>query len=195
MVVNKEQPMADRFPGDIKLGGTITITTIEEREAIETALNSFSEETGHEYGEADWGQTITIDNYRQFLDECGYLHGKNDQARYGEFEDTEDLLREAGISYDRHSSARYEYDAEFVRWRPGMDEPDLQLATEDGDVTIKVDTVEQLIKIHLDLGDDASLTNRIENFKRALDKATGTDIPGLEPLNIIDNAPKEDEDA
>lgn len=184
--------MADRFPGDILLGGTIVIETIEQRERVENALSEFAEWCSHNYGESEIGD-MPLDEVANNLNTEGYLHGKHDQARYGMFEEVEDACREAGIAYDRRSSAYGEWDGEYVRWRPGMDEPDIQIATESGDATIKVDEVERLINEVLYIKDETPYLDRIKNFEAAFKEVTGGGIPGLEPLKIIDNAPPSEE--
>ena len=176
--------MADRFPGHIKLGGTITIETVEERIMVEAALSAFAEWCSPSYGEPEFGD-IPLADVAEHLNEEGYLHGKHDQARYGQFEEVEDACRMAGIGYIRHSSARYEYDAEIVEWRPGMESPFEQIADENGNTNVPGSTVETAIT----LIEEGRASEVAEMLKQAL----GQHVPALEPLVIIDNAPPEEE--
>lgn len=177
--------MADRFPGHITLGGTIVIETIEQREAVNTLLAQFSQDTGHAWGESSWHETITTGNYQKFLDKLGYLEGFDDQATYGMFEEIEDDCRAVGIGYSRHSSARYEYNAEIIEWRPGMEAPFAQISDEDGVINVPGLTVETAVIL---IGE-----GRTDEVVEMLKQALGKHIPALEPLKIIDNAPKENE--
>jgi len=181
--------MADRFPGNITLGGTIVIETVEQRERVETALSMFADACSHDYGEPSYG-SILIEEIPGMLTD-GYLVGKHDQARYGMFEEAEDALRKAGISYDRHSSASAEYDAEIVRWRPGMDLPDEQIATNNGDAQIGVDRVQKMIYDILFSKDETPYLDRIKNFEAAFMAETGQNVIALEIFKIIDNTPRE----
>lgn len=183
--------MADRFPGEITLGGTIVINTVEERERVENALSLFGEYCSHNYGEPRHGH-VSIEEVPGLLNDEGMLVGKDDQARYGEFEEVEAACREAGIGYRRHSSARYEYDAEQVEWRPGMEEAHLCFANDDGNLYVREDTAREILGI---LDDDTKIsTDRISEVRKIIKDELGDHIPALEPFKIIDNAPKEDED-
>tara|TARA_B100001778_G_scaffold334952_2_gene349501 strand:- start:19348 stop:19896 length:549 start_codon:yes stop_codon:yes gene_type:complete len=178
--------MADRFPGEITLGGTIVINTIEERERVENALSLFGEYCSHSYGEPRHGH-VSIEEVPELLNDSGMLVGKDDQARYGEFEEVEAACREAGIGYSRHSSARYEYDAEQVEWRPGMEEAHLCFANDGGNLYLQEETARRILTL-LDDGEKPP-TERIEAAKELIKSELGDHIPALEPFKIIDNAP------
>lgn len=184
--------MADRFPGEIKLGGTVKITTVEQRERVETALSLFEQETGHEYGEEGWDGPLNIETFAEYLTD-GFLDGKHAQARYGLFEELEEACREAGIAYDRHSSAAYEYDGEFISWRPGMEQPFLCFAQDDGELVLQEKTIRQAIA-YLDNDNEPSLSIRIRQARKLLLGELGGDIKDLTPLVIIDEAPKDNDE-
>lgn len=181
--------MADRFPGKIEIGGTVVIETVEQRKLVEKALTAFAEYCSPEWGGARYG-TMSIKDAMDEANEQGLLLGVDEEARYGEFEQVEDACREAGIAYDRHSSARYEYDAEISRWRPNMNAAFVTMSDEGGGVCIAASEVKELIKETLEEDILASLTDRISLFKRKFASMVGCDIAPLEPLKIIDNAPK-----
>ena len=57
------------------------------------------------------------------------------------FEELEGFLCEHGIPFDRHSDARYEFDAEKVAFRPGMNRPLEMPSNKDGDTLLRVDEI------------------------------------------------------
>ena len=108
--------MADYFAGEIRIGGKLPADLLEE---FLGELNS----SGAKVGGYD-GAPVACKNaeeLRHALDENGHLFLVNDEARYGMFEELEDFLCEHDIPYDRHSDARFEWDAENVTFRPGME--------------------------------------------------------------------------
>jgi hypothetical protein len=56
----------------------------------------------------------------------------DEEARYGEFDTIESACRELGLSYRRHTEAWCGEDAILVDWRPGMTEPLVRVASNEG---------------------------------------------------------------
>lgn len=177
--------MADRYPGQIEIGGTITINTVEERELVEIALGLFETTTQRDFDGSDW-ESMTFEDVADEVEESGYLCGCDHQARYGMFEELEEACRNAGIGYRRHSSAKYEYDAEIVEWRPGMESPVVFLSDDDRKINILGSIAREAIGL-IENGNPNDAVNLLKNH-------LGDNIPPLEPLKIIDNAPADPED-
>ena len=110
--------MADYFPGEIRIGGTIPGDVLE---AFLAEVNATGAKVGG-YEGLEFAATTAAD-LTEALDGDGHLFLVNDQARSGMFEEMEAFCVRHGISFDRHSDARYEYDAENISFRTGMKEP------------------------------------------------------------------------
>ena len=110
--------MSDYFAGEIRIGGNVPADLLEE-------FLGELESSGAKVGGYDGAAFAcrTADELRQAVDENGHLFLVDDQARFGMFEELEGFLCEHDIPYDRHSDARFEFDAENVRFRPGMERP------------------------------------------------------------------------
>jgi hypothetical protein len=103
----------------------------------------------------------------------------DDEARYGEFDELEPFLIRHGIAFDRRTDAKYEYDGVLVQFRPGMEEPHVGTATQDGEPVVPKTDLEP-IRDHLRAG-------RWREAKAQFDELL-TDIPPLAPLRIVDDA-------
>ena len=126
---------------------------------------------------------------RQALDENGHLFLVNDQARYGMFEELEDFLCEHDIPYDRHSDARFEWDAENVTFRPGMERPLEMPSNKDGDTLLRMDQIRPLAKELARLA-TAKLTKGkilavVRKASRKLNKLLPPEVEPLPPLQIV----------
>ncbi len=154
--------MADRFPGEIHIGGTLRVADHDPHD-IDLFLGQCSEQPT-EWGESGHGDVLTLDTIDEVIDEdTGWITFRDDQACYGEFEELEELCRQLGLSYDRTSDARYEHNGEAERWRPGMERPLVENADQSGKpmvhcecieaclVTLKAGRVEEGIKALQDL--------------------------------------------
>ena len=138
--------MADRFPGEIRIGGTLRVADHDPND-IDLFLGQCSEQPT-EWGESGQRGALTLDTISQVIDEdTGFIIFRDDQACYGEFEELEERCRQLGLSYDRTSDARYEYDGELVRWRPGMDQPLVENATQSGHALIDRERVQACMAI------------------------------------------------
>ena len=127
--------MADRFPGEIHIGGTLRVTD-HDPDDIDAFLAECCEQPT-DWGESAHGDALTLDTIDQVIDQdTGWITFRNDQACYGVFEELEELCCRLDLSFDRNSDARYEYDGELVRWRPGMERPLVESATQSGNPLI-----------------------------------------------------------
>ncbi len=133
--------MADRFPGEIHIGGVLRPADHDE-EDIDAFLGQCSEQP-LQWGESGHGGPLTLDVIDQVIDaDTGWITFRHDQACYGEFEELEELCCRLGLSFDRHSDARWEYNGESTRWRPGMERPLVENATQSGNPLIDRERVE-----------------------------------------------------
>jgi len=133
--------MADRFAGEIHIGGTLRAAD-HNADDIAPFLGQCAEQPT-EWGESGHGDPLTLDTIDEVIDEdTGCIIFRDDQACYGEFPELEEICRELGLSYDRTSDARYEHDGELVRWRPGMERPLVENATQSGNPLIDRERVE-----------------------------------------------------
>ena len=161
--------MADRFPGEIHIGGTLRVAD-HDPDDIDLFLGQCSEQPT-EWGQSEQRGALTPDTISQVIDEdMGFIIFRDDQARYGEFEDLEELCRQLGLSYDRTSVARYEHDGESARWRPGMEQPLVESATQNGNSLIARERVEACLVIFKD--------GRVEDGIKALQDL----LPDVAPL-------------
>ena len=175
--------MTNSFPANIKIGGTITINTIEEREEVENLLQIFANSTGEKYGEPFWG-TMEIKDVDGILED-GYLVGVDSEASDGEFLELEGFCQQLGVAYTRHSSPSDEYNAEIVEWRPDMEVSFIAVCDDNGDLYVPRSAVDRA----LDLIKEGSIQEAVA----VLQKELGENIPPLEPFKIVDNAPSEDD--
>ena len=133
--------MADRFPGEIHIGGTLRVAD-HDADDVSEFLGQCSEQPT-QWGESSHGGALTLETIDEVIDEdTGWITFRHDQACYGEFQELEEICRELGLSYDRTSDAKYEHDGELVRWRPGMEQPLVENATQSGSPLIDRDRVE-----------------------------------------------------
>ena len=129
------------------------------------------------------------DELRQALDENGHLFLVNNQARFGMFEELEGFLCEHGIPFDRHSDARYEFDAENVRFRPGMDRPVEVPSNDTGDDLMDADVIRPVAKELARLA-EARLTKdkllaAVQEASRKLNKVLPPEVEPLPPLQVV----------
>ena len=97
--------MADRFPGEIHIGGTLRVADHDPHD-IDLFLGECSEQPT-DWGEPSQREEVTLSTISQVIDEdTGFIIFQHDEARYGEFEELEELCRQLGLSYDRTSDAR-----------------------------------------------------------------------------------------
>lgn len=114
--------MADRFPGDITIGGSIPRRLLDKLAGM----------IASEGVSIDWQHALDKAAIREAIDGAAArgetVRFTDDEACYGQFEELENWLTSHGIDFDRHSDARYEYDGEKAygrgRKRPVVMESD-----------------------------------------------------------------------
>ena len=126
---------------------------------------------------------------RQALDENGHLFLADNQARFGMFEELEGFLCEHGIPFDRHSDARYEFDAENVRFRPGMDRP-LEVPSNDaGDNLMDVDMIrpvaKELARLAAGKLTHDKLLAAVQEASGKLNEVLPPEVEPLPPLQVV----------
>jgi hypothetical protein len=177
--------MSDHFPGEITIGGKIAAALLEE----------FLQEvaaTGASVG--DYGDTPfvgkTAEELREALDESGHLHLADAEVRYGQFEELEAFCVQHGIPFDRHSDAKYEFDAENVSFRPGMEHPQQIFSNNNGDDLMDVDQVRPVAAelarlVTAELGRNELLA-AVREASRKLSEALPPEVEPLPALEIVE---------
>ena len=176
--------MADRFPGEITIGGKIPAALLEE---FLGEVASSGASVG-DYGNAPFDGR-TAEELRGTLDENGQLRLADPEACYGQFEELEGFLQEHGIPFDRHSDARYEFDAVNVMFRPGMERPVEVASNNAGDSLADAGELRQVARELARLA-TAGLTNdkllaAVAKTSRDLEAVLPPDVEPLPPLEII----------
>ncbi len=128
--------MGEYYPGEITIGGKVPAALLEEflREATSTGASV------GDYEEATFAAG-TVEELLKALDEDGHLRLADAQASFGQFEELEAFCVQHGIPFDRHSDAHYEFDAENVYFRPGMERPAHVYSNNRGDDLMDADKV------------------------------------------------------
>ena len=172
--------MADCFPGEIKIGGGVPASLLDEflREVAST---------GGFVGGYDGAASDCEDaeGLRQALDEQGHLHLADAEARFGQFEELEGFCVRHGIPFDRHSDAKAEYDAENVRFRPGMKQPIVVSSDNCGRDLVEADGIRSVARALARL---ASGRTTGDKLLAAVRKASGK-LDGLLPPERAPAAP------
>lgn len=108
--------MGERMPAVILIGGRVPGVLVPQLCAVITAAGA----------SIDWGDACFRPSTAQDLldnraehDEALVLQLCDDQASWGEFKDLEAFLVQHGIAFDRISEGRWEFDPEWVSFRPG----------------------------------------------------------------------------
>lgn len=117
--------MGARYSAWIRIGGSL------ERSHAERLIKAIRAD----YARLDWGEppfepTAADELLAARSDER--LRLCDEEARYGEFDAIESACRELGLSYRRHTEAWCGEDAILVDWRPGMAEPLVRVASNEG---------------------------------------------------------------
>ena len=115
--------MADYFPANIRIGGPIPRTILND--LISTILAEGA--SCDDYG----GPEYNRDELRKDMREGVTVPLFNDRACCGQFKDLEAFLVKHGIHFDRHSDSYREFNAENVFYRGGP-ECVVMLADQDG---------------------------------------------------------------
>lgn len=117
--------MGARYSAWIRIGGSL------ERSQAEKLIKAIRAD----YARLDWGEPpfepSTADELLAARSD-DRLRLCDEEARYGEFDAIESACRELGLSYRRHTEAWCGEDAILVDWRPGMTEPLVRIASNEG---------------------------------------------------------------
>lgn len=170
--------MAERFAGEIKIGGRIPASKVE---GLCVAITD--QGVALEWGDADF-EPKTAKDLTEAAD-GGVLRLCSDQAIYGRFVELEGFCVKNGISFDRHSEGKYEYDAEIVKFRSGMRRPRTFLSDQNGHQLVA--HIGAVLKGWRALGRPRP---NVVVVRRMLGQALGTDIGKLPPLRIGDGRRK-----
>jgi hypothetical protein len=162
--------MGDYFPGEIHIGGKVPKALVPalcerisaEGVELEYGGGAFEPKTAEDLLKAADGGTLDL---------------YDAEARYGQFEDIEEFLAKSGIAFDRHSDARYEYDAEEIKFRPGMKDPEVFEGDQEGQVMVSAATLREEVLPLLGKGEAGAAAARILEL-------VGDRIAELEPLAI-----------
>jgi len=176
--------MSDYFAGEIRIGGNVPADLLEE-------FLGELESSGAKVGGYD-GSPVTCRNaeeLRRALDENGHLFLVDDQARFGMFEELEGFLCEHDIPYDRHSDARFEFDAENVRFRPGMERPLTVPSNDAGDDLMDVSMIRpiagELARLAIATLTKDELTAAVQEASRKLNEVLPPEVEPLPPLRVV----------
>jgi hypothetical protein len=167
--------MSDYFPGSIEIGGKVPKALAQE--LVDAVVNAGAAE-GDDWGGEGWEPETPEDLLKSAKESGGTLRLCNDQARYGEFDELEEFCRLNGIAYSRHSDAKYEYDAENVEFRPGMEGPETFFSNSSSNVQISQDEIKREVYPLLEKG-------KAKEALAKLKELAGENIPALEPLEFV----------
>jgi hypothetical protein len=117
--------MSARYSAWIRIGGSL------ERSRAERLIKAIRAD----YARLDWGEppfepTTADELLAARADDR--LRLCDEEARYGEFDAIESACRELGLCYRRHTEAWVGEDAILIDWRPGMAEPLVRTASNEG---------------------------------------------------------------
>jgi hypothetical protein len=104
------------------------------------------------------------------------------------FEELEEFCATQEISFDRHSDAKYEWDAENVYFRPGMEEPVGVLSNNDRDDLFPVGRIRPVVKDLAELTQKAATPagfRELDRLVKSLVAALPPEIEPLPPLEIV----------
>ena len=117
--------MSARYSTWIRIGGSL------ERSRAERLIKAIRAD----FARLDWGEPpFPPTNADELLAARTGEHLRlcDEEARYGESNAIELACRELGLAYRRHSEAWCGEDAILVDWRPGMTEPLVRVASNEG---------------------------------------------------------------
>ena len=180
--------MADRFPGEITIGGKVPSALLEE---FLGEVASSGASVG-DYGDAPFDGR-TAEELRGALDEDGHLRLADPEACYGQFDDLEAFCVRHGIPFDRHSDARYEFDAVNVTFRPGMERPVVVASNNAGDSLAEVDGIRSVARelawlVTAGLTKDELLA-AVAKASKDLEALLPPEVEPLPPLEIVETRP------
>ena len=177
--------MADCFPGEIVIGGKVPSAVLKEflGEVVSAGASA------GDYGDPPF-EGRTAEELLDALDGNGHLRLADPEARYGQFEELEAFCVRHGIAFDRHSDARYEFDAENVVFRPGMEHPVVTASNNAGDSLADADAMRPVVRELARLA-TAGLTkgemlSAVAKASKDLEAVLPPDVEPLPPLEIVE---------
>jgi hypothetical protein len=177
--------MADCFPGEIKIGGSVPAALLDEFLRQVASAGGF---VGGYDGTA--AACADADGLRRALDENGHLVLADPEARYGCFEELEEWCVRHGVPFDRHSDAKHEFDSENVRFRPGMKRPVVTPSDNCGSDLVDADRIRPVAKSlsRLAVGrlSKDRLLAAVRKASRKLDRLLPPEVEPLPPLDIVE---------
>lgn len=130
--------MADHFPGNITIGGDISVRL----------LDSLSEMIASENVSIDWQYALDKAQVREAIEQAAAtgqtVRFTDEEAVGGQFEELEAFLVRRRIHFDRHSDARYEYDGENAHYR-GRGSPVVTLSAQNGDDATRCQEIQKTL--------------------------------------------------
>jgi hypothetical protein len=177
--------MADCFPGEIKIGGSVPTALVDEfLRQVSCAGGSVGGYDGPAFDCRD------AEGLREALNESGHLVLADPEARYGQFEELEQWCVRHGVAFDRHSDAKWEYDAENVRFRPGMKHPVVVPSDNCGSDLVDADRIrpvaQKLARLAVGRVSKDRLLAALRKACRKLDRLLPPQVAPLPPLEIVE---------
>jgi hypothetical protein len=178
------------MPAKIEIGGRIP------RSVLPAFLELIKENGGiSSFWEDPTKSPETEKELKEAMRETPFVSIYSYEQTGGQFPDLEKFSVKNQIPFDRHTPAYQEYDAELVRFRPGMSEPVVCISCEDEEPLVSQNEIRTLMKTFL--GDIPDTTKGIDKIQvDSLVKNLGTfisrvlelcpEIEVLPPLEIVD---------
>jgi len=136
--------MADLFPTEISIGGKIS-------RALLPSLIEKIEDEGFTLKVSDDAPEVIVceddcrENTEFFNGDEQTLEFFDNEVASGEFDRLEEFLRIHNLQYDVRFGSRFGDPAGIRRWRPGMNEPALSDATEQGEQVVPASEIYRLV--------------------------------------------------
>jgi len=175
--------MGEYYPGEITIGGKVPAALLNE---FLSEVASTGASLG-DYEEATF-TAKTVEELLKVLDDNGHLRLADSQARWGHFEGLEALCFRHGIPFDQHSDAHYEFDAENIYFRPGMERPAKVPSDNAGNDLIDADEVRtfarELERLATAGPGREGLLAAVVKVSRRLNKILPPEVEPLSPLQV-----------
>jgi len=183
--------MADRMAAEISIGGKIPASLVpdlcaviaDDHVCLDWGDRRFEPGSAKELMEATQ-ELGTAENPVQLLWLC------DDEARWGEFDSLEEFLVQHGIAFTRRSAGKYEYDAELVEYRPGMQSPCVIYLDLSGNPTVLASELSPAVASlavaleHLEKGPAETVAESVREAHRLLHNQLPPEVPPLETFEI-----------
>jgi hypothetical protein len=177
--------MSARYSAWILIGGSL------DRSRAEQLLSAIRKD----YARLDWGEPPFEPSSADELlaarcDE--QLRLCDEEARYGEFDAIESACRALGLSYRRHTEAWCGEDAVLVDWRPGMAEPLVRTASNEGgdEALVSEERVRKALAL-LDAGQIAEGSTALRKLCSAVPEVPPFELVGQPTRQVTEDRGKE----